>query len=116
MRFFAQILGVVSICFIAGCVSSSTRLPASFKPKYNNKLVNSLKSAAVNGVLFQVSEGAFRDVPARQVDRCRKAEAPTWTANFLDLLDIMDKNPQYYGKFHIVDFKRGDKAKAEISK
>jgi hypothetical protein len=116
MRFFAQIIGAVSICFFLGCVSSAIRLPASFKPKYNNKIVNSLKSAAVNGVLFQISEGAFRDVPGRYVDHCRKADAPNWTESFLGLLETLDKNPQYYEKFHIVDFKRGDKAKAEISK
>lgn len=116
MRFSAQIFGVVLACIIAGCVSSTIRLPASFKPKYNSKIVTSLKSAAINGVLFQINDSVFRDVPAHQVDRCRKAEAPTWSEQFLALLEILDKHPQYYGKFHIVDFKRGDRAKAEISK
>lgn len=116
MRGFAQILIFVITCFVLGCVSSAIRLPASFKPKYNSKIVNSLKSAALNGVLFQVSDSVFRDVEARQVERCRKGEAPSWSLNFLSLLEILDKNPQYYLKFHMVEFKRGDLAKAEISK
>lgn len=116
MRYWQQILGVVSVCFIAGCVSSAIRLPASFKPNYNNQIVNSLKSAAMNGVLFQVSDSVFRDLPVRQVDRCRKAEAPNWGEQVTALFAILDKNPHYYNKFHIVDFKRGDHAKAEISR
>jgi len=116
MRFSIQIIGVLLAAIIAGCVSGKVRVPASFKAKYDNKITNSLKSAAINGVLFQVSDSVFRDVPTRQVDRCRKAEAPQWSEKFLDLLGTLDKNPQYYGKFHIVDFKRGDHSKAEISK
>lgn len=120
MRLLTQTFAFISGCFILGCVfgcvSTTMRLPASFKPKYNDKIVNSLKSAALNGVLFQVSDSVFRDIPVHQVDACRKADAPNWTSNFLGLLELMDKNPQHYDKFHIVDFKRGDKAKAEISK
>ncbi|HEY8272045.1 MAG TPA: hypothetical protein VIG33_14230 [Pseudobdellovibrionaceae bacterium] len=120
MPFYAQTFAVASAFFLVGCVigcgSSTVRLPASFKPKYDSQIVTSLKSAALNGVLFQVSEGVFRDVPIQQVDNCRKTEAPNWTANFMNLLDLLNKNPQYYGKFHVVDFKRGDKAKAEISR
>ncbi|MBS1969404.1 MAG: hypothetical protein JSU04_03820 [Bdellovibrionales bacterium] len=117
MRFIAQVLGVVSICFAAGCVSSNIRLPASFKPKYNNSTVELLKAAAKNGIVFQVSDTVFRDVPARQVDRCRKADAPTWSAMLTDLLTMLKEKDKeaYYNKFHIVDIKRGDKARAEIS-
>jgi hypothetical protein len=116
MRFSAQIIGVLLAAIIAGCVSGKVRVPASFKPKYDNKITNSLKSAAINGVLFQVSDSVFRDVPTRQVERCRKAEAPQWSEKFLELLESLDKNPQNYGKFHFVDIKRGDQSKAEISK
>lgn len=117
MRLIAQILGVVAVGFIAGCVSSTIRLPASFKPKYNATTVDLLKLAAKNGVLFQVSDSVFRDVPARQVDRCRKAEAPTWTPQLLEYLTYLkDKDKDGgYGKFHIVDIKRGDKPRVEIS-
>jgi hypothetical protein len=114
-RSFAAALVFCSVVFL-GCASSTLRLPASFKPSYNSKIVTSLKTAALNGVLFQVQDSVFRDVPVRQVDRCRKTEAPTWTAQFIGLLDLMDHNPQYYNKFYIVDFKRGDHAKAEITK
>ncbi|WP_413289782.1 hypothetical protein [Bdellovibrio sp. HCB337] len=116
MRVFAQILTYVITCFVLGCVSSSVRVPASFKPKYNSKIVNSLTTAAINGVLFQINDSVFRDVPGKTVDRCKKNEAPTWSQNFMGLLEVLDKNPQYYNKFHIVDFKRGDHAAAEISK
>ena len=116
MRFIAQIIGVVSTCFVVGCVSSTIRLPASFKPKYNTKIVTSLRNAAVNGVLFQVSDSVFRDVPARQVDRCRKAEEPGWSAQLLSMLEVLDTKPQYYNKFHIIDIKRGDKPRVEIVK
>lgn len=116
MRVFVQILIYVTTCFVLGCVSSSSRLPASFKPKYNTKIVNSLTAAATNGVLFQINDSVFRDVPAKAFERCRKAEDPTWIQSFMGLLEILDKNPQYYNKFHIVDFKRGDRASADISK
>lgn len=117
MRFFAQILGVVTICFVAGCVSSSVRLPASFKPKYNNATVDLLKLAAKNGIVFQISDSVFRDVPARQVDRCRKAEPSTLTPKLIELLTLLKEKEKdgAYNKFHIVDIKRGDKARAEIS-
>ncbi|MGZ3804115.1 MAG: hypothetical protein ACXVB4_07900 [Pseudobdellovibrionaceae bacterium] len=120
MRFYAPILALILGFLIidsavVSCVSTTTRVPASFKPKYDNQIVNSLKSAALNGVLFQVNESVFRDVSVQQIDNCRKTQDPNWTSNFLSLLDLMNKNPQYYGKFHVVDFKRGDKAKVEIS-
>lgn len=115
MRFFVQILGVVSVCFVVGCVSSTIRLPASFKPKYNNEIVSSLQNAATNGILFQVSDSVFRDVPARQVERCRHAEAPMWSAQVMSTLDIFKKHPEYFNKFHIIDIKRGDKARVEVS-
>jgi len=116
MRIFVQFLGVLSVAIIISCVSSSIRLPASFKPKYNSQIVTSLKSAALNGVLFQVNDSVFRDVPSRHIENCRKAEAPTWSEEFLSLLALLDKNPQYYEKFHIVDFKRGDRARVELTK
>lgn len=117
MRFSTQILSVVSICFVAGCVSSAIRLPSSFKPKYNNSTVDVLKVAAKNGIVFQVSDTVFRDVPTRQVDRCRKAEAPTWSLKLMELLTMLkEKNKDsYYNKFHVVDIKRGDKARVEIT-
>jgi hypothetical protein len=111
--------GIAVFCsamVMIGCVSTTLRLPASFKPKYNSKVVISLKSAALNGVLFQVSDSVFRDVPGKQIEHCRKSEAPNWSTEFISFLDLMDHNPQYYNKFYIVDFKRGDKAKAEITK
>lgn len=116
MRFIDQLFWMLILFVVAGCVSTTIRLPASFKPKYKTKIVNSLKNAAYNGVLFQVNDSVFRDVPVRQVDRCRKAEAPTWSQSFMELMDLMDRNPQYYGKFHMVDFRGGDQARAEISK
>lgn len=116
MRISVQTLALVLICIIVGCVSSTIRLPASFKPKYNPQIVDALKSAALNRVLFQVSDSVFRDMSVRQVDRCRKAEPPSWSEEFLTLLRVLDNQPQHYEKFHIIDFKRGDRAKAEISK
>jgi hypothetical protein len=117
MRFIAQVFGVVSICFFAGCVSSTIRLPASFKPKYNNSSVELLKGAAKNGIVFQISDSVFRDVSSRQIDRCRKAEAPIWSAKVMELLTLLKEKEKdgYYNKFHIVDIKRGDKARAEIT-
>jgi len=115
-RLYFIVVGMLSVFAVAGCISTTLRLPASFKPSYNSKIVTSLRSAALNGVLFQVNDTVFRDVPARQVEHCRKADEPTWSQEFLGFLDLMDKNPQYYNKFYIVDFKRGDSAKAEITK
>jgi len=117
MRFIAQILGVVATCFVAGCASSTIRLPASFKPKYNNATVDILKLAAKNGIVFQISDSVFRDVPARQVERCRKAEAPTWSPKLMELLTLLKEKDKdgVYNKFHVVDIKRGDKARAEIT-
>ena len=117
MRFFAQILSVVFMCFVVGCASSTIRLPSSFKPKYNNATVEVLKVAAKNGIVFQVSDSVFRDVPTRQVDRCRKAEAPIWSFKLMELLTMLKERNKdsYYNKFHVVDIKRGDKARVEIT-
>lgn len=116
MRRSVRVLNVFLLAALCGCVSSTLRLPASFKPKYNSQIVTSLQTAALNGVLFQIHDSIYRDLPMRQVDRCRKADEPTWVAEFTKFLDLMDRNPQLYNKFYIVDFKRGDRANAEIVK
>jgi hypothetical protein len=98
-----------------GCASSATRLPASFKPKYNSKIVTSLTTAALNRVLFQVDPAVFRDVGSRQIDQCRTRETPTWSQAFLNFLNLVDQNPEFYDKFSIVEFKPGNRAAAEIT-
>jgi hypothetical protein len=106
---------LLSLILLSGCASTTLRVPASFKPKYDSKISSSLKTAALNGVLFQVNESVFKDVPMRHVDECRESEAPTWSQEFLVVLDLLDHNPQYYNKFYAVEFRRGDRARAEIS-
>jgi hypothetical protein len=102
--------------FGVGCASTATRLPASFKPKYDSKIVRSLTTAAINHVLFQVDDGAFRDVPSRQIDQCKTREAPTWSQTLLDFLALMDRHPELYNKFSMVEFRRGDRPSIELTK
>lgn len=116
MRLKNWVLNGLLLLLTTACVNTPIRLPASFKPRYDGNIVTALHSAAINGILFQFNDSVFRDVAFQQVDRCRKTETPEWSKTFLQLLDTLNKNPQYYMKFHMVEFKRGDHAKAEIVK
>jgi hypothetical protein len=117
MRLVVRIAVLSSvIAVLVGCGSTVLRLPANYNPKFNSKITSSLKTAAANGVLFQVQDSVFRDLPSRQVELCRASEAPTWSQALTQFLDLMDHNPQFYNKFYIVDFKKGDnKSKVEIT-
>lgn len=97
----------LAVLFTAGCATSAARLPASFKSEYNKKIVASLSTAAANHVLFNIDDAVFRVVSARQIDQCRTRELPTWSSSFLEFLALMDKKPEYYDKFNMVEFKRG---------
>jgi hypothetical protein len=116
MRGFLVAAMTVWALFSAGCASTATRLPASFKPKNKYKNLSSQTTAAKKQLLFQVDDGAFRDVPSRQIEQCRTREAPTWSKTLLDFLTLMDHNPELYNKFSMVEFRRGDRAAAEMTK
>lgn len=103
--------------FVA-CSHTEIRMPAAAEaPTYNPQRVKLLKTAAENGILFQIPDSAIRDVPVRQLgERCRRAGESQWAENLYGILDIIDRNPAYSNKIHVIEFKRGDQPKVEISK
>lgn len=103
---------------LVGCFSKPVdiRVPASTSV-YNSEKVELLKKAADAGILFQISDSALRDVPSRQVtERCRKVDEAMWSEKFYETMRLITSKPQYSKKLHVIEFKRGDSAKVEISK
>lgn len=102
---------------ITACTGAPKREPQAVTAEYNPERVRLLKLAADDGLLFQVSESVIRDLPVRSVgDRCRRADEGEWISKIYSTLEIMDRDRSQLGKVHFVEFRRGDRAGAEISK
>lgn len=106
---------VISSTLLISCSSSPTREVAS-TPELNPERVRYLKQAAEAGVLFMVSDAAFRDLPTKQVGACKKSEEAPWADQLLNLLEALDQNAKLYSKIHLIEIRRGDNSNASIEK
>lgn len=107
----------VIAALIGACTHSPPRMPQSTPANYNPAHVRLIKMAAENGLFFQISDAVIRDVPSRSAgDQCRRMGEAPWIDQLYATLEVFEKEPRLLSKVHIVEFRRGDKSKAEISK
>lgn len=105
------------VALVAACTSSPTREPQAVKPEYNPVRVALLKTAAQHGLLFQISDAVIRDVPLKDAgEKCRRTSEGPWVEKVYSTLEVLDREPALLEKIHVVEFRRGDAPKAEISK
>lgn len=113
-RFFTLFLGLMAL---NACESKQVREPAAVKVNYDKAHVDLLKSAAKNGVLFQLSTKVFQDTEIHSADdKCKKSLNPVWDHKLFELLKLFKSNPEYYKKIHVIDIRRGDIESAQIDK
>lgn len=104
-------------CGISACGHKPLREIAQQSPtvNYPPERVRSLRAAAENGVLFQISDNVVRDVPSRTInDRCRTTQDAEWADQAFDTIEILEKKTKALHKVHIIEFRRSDRAGAEI--
>lgn len=111
------ILALIIAFVEVSCSSLPTREPQSSAPEYNPERQRLLKLAASNGVMFLISDGTIHDVPMLSAgDRCRKAEEGPWVEQVYSVLRAFQAEPKLLSKIHFIEFRRGDRPGAEISK
>lgn len=118
MPLSSKFIFLLTVLIVTGCQHSPLRLPSSFsKPVYDAKRVQLLKVAAEHGVFFLIPETVIRDLPVRSAgDKCRKTEEGQWIENVYSTLAVLKQNPALADKIHMIEFKRGDRAQAEVSR
>ncbi len=105
------------LALLCSCTHNPPREPASYKGQYNPEHTQLLKLAAENGLFFQIPESVIRDQPVKTIgDRCRKTEEGDWAEQIYDTLRVIQQNPSLGRKVHAIEFRRGDRPWAEISK
>ncbi len=116
--FTFTLFSILSSFFVSGCLSTPVRLPQSASQVYkNNEVQQGLLLAAQNNILFYIPESTVREVEKSVVDqKCRKIEDPFWADKLTEYLSEFKKRPELLTRFHILEIKRGDKAKVEIQK
>ncbi len=92
-------------------------MPASVALKYDNEHVRLLTAAAQEGILFQFDDEFLKDVPSAQIsDVCNYPEVEDWGSQFYSILKLFERNPDFFKKIHLIQFKRGDKPAAEVTR
>lgn len=111
-------LVLASFISIYGCVSQDLRLPATAGEVYKNTdLQQSLMMAAQNNILFVISPEALTDLEKTEVDlKCRTFENPFWSEKLSVYLNYMRQHPEWYGRFHVLEMKKGDQAQVQMQK
>ena len=115
---------LIFICFlmmisfiITGCSTGLLRMPASAPLNYNNEQVRLLTSMAQEGILFQFDDEFLKDIPNAQIsETCNSADVTAWGDQFYSVLKLFYRDPTFFKKIHIIQFKRGDKSSAEINR
>ncbi len=109
---------LVMMTFIfSGCSTGFLRMPAAAPLNYNNEQVRLLTSMAQEGILFQFDDEFLKDIPNAQIsETCNSAEITEWGDQFYSVLKIFYRDPEFFKKIHILQFKRGDKTSAEINR
>lgn len=106
-----------ALLLLVACTHSPPRMPANIKAEFNAEKTRLLRLAADHGVLFQIPESVIRDLPSKSAgDRCRKTENGQWAQQVYSILETFQQFPTYAQKIHVIEFKRGDRAHAEISR
>ena len=104
------------LCFIViglaqfGCVSPDLRFPASSDEIYGfNHLKQNLLLAAQKNVLFHIPQETLFETETNEIDaRCKEVKKPFWTEKLSVYLNLMQSNPEWFNRFHVIEIKKGD--------
>jgi hypothetical protein len=110
-------LGIILIGFVqVGCVSSTLRFPSSTEEIYGYKhLKQNLLLAAQNNVLFHIPEETLFETEKNEIDaRCKEVQKPFWTEKLSVYLNMMQTNPEWFNRFHVIEIKKGDVPKVVL--
>lgn len=109
---------LVAIATLFGCQSKTgSRAPSNTQYEFDSSKVQLLKWAAQNRIMFQIPETSFQDVASVQVqESCKKLKEPAWTETIFSTLEILKKNSSLQNKIHVIEVKKADAPKVEISK
>lgn len=110
--FSMVILGLAQV----GCVSSTVRFPSSTEEIYSyNHLKQNLLLAAQNNVLFHIPQDTLFETEKNEIDsRCKEVQKPFWTEKLSVYLNMMQTNPEWFTKFHVIEIKKGDAPKVVL--
>ncbi len=101
---------------LSGCAAGFLRMPASLGSNYNNEQVRLLTGAAHEGILFQFDDEFLKDIPTAQIsDTCNFPDVKDWGDQFYSVLKTFEREPDFFKKIHIIQFKRGDKPGVDIT-
>ncbi len=113
-----RIFLLVCAFFLLACQSTKTsRQPNSTLFEFNTSKVQLLKWAAQNRIMFQFPDSTFHDVSYIQAqESCKILKEPVWSEAVFSTLEKLRSNVSLQNKIHIIEVKRGDYPKAEITK
>lgn len=99
-----------------GCVSSTLRFPSSADEIYGfNHLKQNLLLAAQNNVLFHIPQDTLFETEKNEIDsRCKEVQKPFWTEKLSVYLNMMQTNPEWFTRFHVIEIKKGDAPKVVL--
>lgn len=99
-----------------GCVSSTLRFPSSTEEIYGyNHLKQNLLLAAQNNVLFHIPQDTLFETEKNEIDsRCKEVQKPFWTEKLSVYLNMMQTNPEWFNRFHVIEIKKGDAPKVVL--
>ena len=93
-----------------GCVSPDQRFPSSSEEIYSfSNLKQNLLLAAQNNVLFHIPQETLFETEKNKIDaRCKEVQKPFWTEKLSVYLNLMQSNPDWFNRFHVIEIKKGD--------
>lgn len=114
MKLLIQI-GLIGF-FLSGCTSSTVRFPSSTDEIYKyGQLKQNLLLAAHNNVLFHIPQETLFEVEKTEIDsRCTESQKPFWSEKLSVYLNLMQSHPEWFSKFHVIEIKKGDSARAVL--
>jgi hypothetical protein len=114
---FSIILSLSAISLMGCQTNSSSRQPSSVQFEFDSAKVQLLKWAAQNRIMFQFPDSTFNDVAVTQIqDSCKSLKEPAWSDAVFSTLESLKKNSTLQNKIHVIEVKRGNVPKAEITK
>jgi hypothetical protein len=73
--------------------------------------------AAQNNVLFHIPQDTLFESEKNEIDsRCKETQKPFWTEKLSVYLNMMQSNPEWFTRFHVIEIKKGDTSKVVLEK
>ncbi len=109
-------MGGLAALFIVSCQSTIIiRDPDAVNIRYDEPSKKALRIAVDNGVFFSLPESLTEDFNTVEASlSCRRVTQPSWIKALSDYLSDFTMNPSLYGKFHVLEFKKGDTPSVQV--